>query len=154
MEITFQRAVTAQADLLSDLALEAKGYWGYPTAWLESWREGLRITPTMIQTHHVETVLVGGEVAGFFMLKRDEEAVPWLEHLWLRPAFIGQGVGQAAFTRFMTVCREKAITTFFIISDPNAEGFYLKQGAVRVGEIESLPPKRLLPKLEQPVPPA
>jgi hypothetical protein len=34
-----------------------------------------------------------------------------------------------------------------IVSDPNAEGFYLRMGAQRSGEVESTPRGRYLPKL-------
>jgi hypothetical protein len=40
------------------------------------------------------------------------------------------------------------IPRFYITSDPDAEGFYLKKGALKVGEVYSEPQKRMLPRLE------
>jgi GNAT superfamily N-acetyltransferase len=144
--ITFNPATIEQADLLSNIAVEAKGHWGYSREQLEIWRSGLRIEPDYIQKHTVGTVELGGEVVGFFAITQGETDM--LDHLWLMPHVIGKGVGQRAFTEIVRVCCELGIKEFIIISDPDAEGFYLHQGATRVGEVKSVPQKRMLPKLK------
>jgi GNAT superfamily N-acetyltransferase len=144
--VTFQAATADQAQLLSDIAIEAKGYWGYSREQLEIWRDGLRIEPDYIQKHTVRTVEVNGDVVGFFAITQGEADM--LDHLWLSPHIIGQGIGKLAFLEIITECQKLGIEFFMIISDPDAEGFYLHQGAVKVGEVESIPQKRMLPKLK------
>ena len=144
--VTFQAATADQAQLLSDIAIEAKGYWGYSREQLEIWRDGLRIEPDYIQKHTVRTVKVNGDVVGFFAITQGETAM--LDHLWILPAVIGRGIGKLAFLEIITECQKLGIDTFTIISDPDAEGFYLHHGAVKVGEVESIPQKRMLPKLQ------
>ncbi len=146
MKIEFPRAVPGQAEILSDLAIESKGYWGYSNARLETWRKDLRIEKEYIAAHLVRTIVVDGRLIGFFAIKRDaSEDV--LDHLWLSPEAIGRGIGGLTFRKIREDCAALGIVEIAIISDPNAEGFYLRQGAVRIGEVESVPQNRMLPKL-------
>jgi nucleoside diphosphate kinase len=70
-----------------------------------------------------------------------------LDHLWLLPNAIGKGISNRAFKEIEKECLRLGIRKFSVVSDPNAEGFYLHQGAKRIVEVESIPQKRMLPKL-------
>jgi GNAT superfamily N-acetyltransferase len=50
---------------------------------------------------------------------------------------MGRGVGRALFERARELAAAAGATTFEIDADPNAEPFYLRMGARRVGEIRS-----------------
>lgn len=146
MKLEFPRAEPSQAAALSVLAIESKGHWGYPKLLLELWRKNLRIESEYISSHFVRTVVANGETVGFFAIKRESDG-SILDHLWLLPKVIGKGIGGLAFRKIEEDCRTLGIREFNIVSDPNAEGFYLRQGAKRVGEVESIPQNRMLPKL-------
>ena len=74
---------------------------------------------------------------------------PDLNHLWVLPNAMGRGIGRALFEHAVTQARMLGLTSFEIEADPNAEGFYLRMGAKRIGanvsEIEG--EKRELPLL-------
>ncbi|HLP26672.1 MAG TPA: GNAT family N-acetyltransferase, partial [Acidobacteriota bacterium] len=70
---------------------------------------------------------------GFFGLRRDG-AQWWLEHFWVTPEQIGRGVGRAMFGVALDAARRCGAEVLHIKSDPNAEGFYRRMGARRVGE--------------------
>lgn len=70
-----------------------------------------------------------------------------LDHLWLLPKAIGKGYGNLVFEQIIAECNRLDISNFYIISDPDAERFYLKKGALKVGEVYSEAQKRMLPKL-------
>ena len=146
MNIAFRDAVVNQADLLSDLAIKSKGHWGYPQTQLEIWRKDLRVEKSYIQENLVQTVSLNGELAGFFAIKHEDEGYV-LDHLWLLPDMVGRGLGRLSFQRIEKLCMDAGIIEFTIVADPNAEGFYLAQGAVKIGEVESVPQGRMLPKL-------
>ena len=143
--VEFKPAKIEESEILSNLAIESKGYWGYPKDLLELWRKDLRIEKTYIQRNIVRTIWLNAELVGFFALKTEQESE--LEHLWLRPEFIGKGFGQITFSEILNEFRKREITSFAIVSDPNAEKFYLNQGAKKIGKVESIPPNRFLPKL-------
>ncbi len=58
-----------------------------------------------------------------------------LEHLWLLPEKMGLGLGRALFEHAARRAASLGAEILRIEADPNAEGFYLRMGAARVGEI-------------------
>jgi hypothetical protein len=72
-----------------------------------------------------------------------------LEHLWIDPPLIGNALGRLLFKAACTLSRSLGWTSFQIVTDANAEGFYLKLGARRIGDFESeVMPGLFLPLLE------
>jgi GNAT superfamily N-acetyltransferase len=60
-----------------------------------------------------------------------------LDHLWIDPPYIGKGLGRVLFLEGVARAKELGWTGFTIASDPYAEAFYKKMGAIRIGERES-----------------
>ncbi len=145
MQVEFAYATEEQAPLLSDIAVQAKGHWGYSQEQLELWRKDMRIEKAYIRNNTVKVVLVDDEVVGFFALKVADSAL--LDNLWLLPKVIGKGVGARTFIDITSECRILGVDAFTIISDPDAQGFYYRQGAVKIGEVYSEAQQRMLPKL-------
>jgi GNAT superfamily N-acetyltransferase len=56
-----------------------------------------------------------------------------LEHLWVLPNAMGGGVSRALFAHALERARVLGFESMEIESDPNAEGFYERMGARRVG---------------------
>ena len=128
----FRRARPDEAPALSEIALAAKQSWGYPPEWMAEWRHDLIVTPAYIRAEPVAVAELAGEVVGFVGLSTAAEG-RYLEHLWLRPRHIGRGLGRALFAEGVRMARAAGDTELHIKSDPNAEPFYLKMGAVRTG---------------------
>jgi GNAT superfamily N-acetyltransferase len=121
---------------LSAIAWNAKAHWGYPGTWLEQWREHLTITPAFIAANPTFVALSkSAEAIGFSSLRQTGNALQ-LEHLWVLPAHMGRGLGRALFEHAARVAARTA-NSLTIESDPNAEGFYLRMGAVRLGTVSS-----------------
>ena len=130
---TFRRARPEDAALLSGIAHAGKQYWGYPAEWIAAWEEVLTIEPDYIGTQPVVVAEVADIAVGFFGLRVAEDG--WhLEHLWLRPGHIRRGVGRTLFNEARRLARQGGATELLIKSDPHAEAFYLKMGAVRTGQ--------------------
>lgn len=143
-----RRAVPGDAEALSGLAFAAKGHWGYPARWMESWREDLTISPEFVRGNEVYVAMADGEPVGFYALVGEGNRLG-LGHLWVRPGRIGVGLGRLLFGHAMRRAAGLGAEAVGIESDPNAEGFYLKMGAKRVGEnVHELDGKeRVLPVL-------
>ena len=129
-----RRALPGDADILSRIAFAAKGHWGYPERWMERWRGGLVITPDFIRQNEAHLATVEGESAGFYALLGEGPKID-LEHLWVLPERMGLGLGRALFGHAVDRASALGAETLGIEADPNAEGFYLRMGATRVGEI-------------------
>ena len=75
-----------------------------------------------------------------------------LDHLWVDPEAMGRGVGQALFRHLVEVMGAEGVSHLQILSDPHAEGFYGKMGAVKRQDIPSAIPGRTLPEMFYQVP--
>jgi GNAT superfamily N-acetyltransferase len=143
--VTFAQPSVEQGDLLRDLLIESKSYWGYSTEKLEYWRSIVTFDASYIRENTVRLILLGLKVIGFFAIKSDE--VDELDHLWLLPEAIGKGIGHIAFDEVLQHCKRLGIHNFLITSDPDAEGFYLHTGATHESQVWSGEQSRMLPLL-------
>jgi GNAT superfamily N-acetyltransferase len=148
MNITILRATPDQSQKLTQIAHAAKRHWGYPESWIAVWKDVLTITPDFITGNKAYVAFVDEEVAGFYaVLDRGEKAI--LDHMWIMPRYIGTGVGREMFKHAVETASSLGASSIEIEADPNAEGFYARMGARRIGEnsyeIEGSP--RVLPLL-------
>ena len=146
--MNIRQATSQDAAELTRIAHEAKRHWGYPEHWMQRWDADLTITPEFIADNLVYIAEDGDRVSGFYALAvKDQKAE--LEHMWVAPDVIGTGVGKQLFLAAMEKAAELKLSSVEISSDPNAEGFYRKMGAYRVGETapELDGESRILPRL-------
>ena len=144
-----RKASIADAPVLTRIAHDAKRHWGYPEHWIEHWQDDLTISPDFVATNHVFVAAdESDELLGFYALVIHENKAE-LDHLWVAPEHIGAGVGKDLFIDAMRRAAGRNVSEVEILSDPNAEGFYRKMGAYRIGErvsdIDGQP--RTLPRL-------
>lgn len=85
-------------------------------------------------------------IVGVIALSFDRDRAE-VEHLWVDPDAMGEGLGRALFEEAAALARERGAKRIDIDADPNAERFYEKLGARRVGATPSHPPGRSLPRL-------
>ena len=128
------RARPDDAGALTRISFAAKRYWGYPERWISRWEESLTITPDFVRRNEVYAAVVEGEIVGFYALVGEGQRVE-LEHLWVSPEHIGAGVGRALFDHAVRRAASLGASSLGIEAEPNAEGFYRRMGARRVGEI-------------------
>lgn len=131
-----RRARPDEAGALTELAHAAKRYWGYPENWIEHWKADLTITADFIGNNEVYVAMIDGKLAGCCALVLSE-AQAELEHMWVNPEFMGNGVGKALFMRVKERAKDLNVPVLDISADPNAEGFYERMGATRIGEVRS-----------------
>ena len=129
-------AAVDEASVLTQIALDAKRYWGYPEHWIKHWEADLTISPDFIRENHVYVAEFDGEIRGFYALCVSGEKAE-LEHMWVTPASIGTGIGKELFLDAMDRAAALAVRDVEITADPNAAGFYRRMGARQVGETDA-----------------
>ena len=149
MDLQITRAEPAQADALTQIALAAKGHWGYPERWMELWKPQLTFAPGYFEEHESWVAeLEYAPIAFYTLLERD--GIAWIENLWVSPEWIGKGVGKSLFLHAREAARQRGFQALQLEADPNAVGFYRHMGMKQVGErrseIEGHP--RILPIME------
>ena len=126
------RAQPADAPILSSIAGASKAHWGYSSNWMEQWRDQLTITPEFVAANETFAVVVAGQMIAFYALLETTETLR-LEHLWVRPERIGQGIGRRLFTHAVERAALRGARHLTIEADPHAEPFYRHMGAVQIG---------------------
>ena len=148
MDIQIRRAQPEEAAALTEIAHAAKRHWGYPENWIAHWKDDLTITPDFIATNEMYVAINGEEIAGCCALVITDSLAE-LEHMWIRPEHMGNGVGRALFNEIVERATTLNAKVLELSADPNAEGFYQRMGATRIGEarseIEGQP--RVLPRM-------
>ena len=136
MDIQIRRAQPDEAAALTEIAHAAKRHWDYPETWIEYWKDDLTITPDFITTNEMYVAINGEEIAGCCALVMSDSLAE-LEHMWIRPEHMGNGVGRALFDQIVERATTLNARVMELSADPNAEGFYQRMGATRIGELRS-----------------
>jgi GNAT superfamily N-acetyltransferase len=106
---------------------------------MEAAQPQLVITEASIAHDRVEVLVLDGQIGGFFRLCRCDNGPHklWLEDLFLDPSLIGQGWGRVIWNRVIETAASLGCRVLEWETDPHAEPFYQRMGAVRVGQRES-----------------
>jgi GNAT superfamily N-acetyltransferase len=118
-----RRALPEEANTLTQIALDAKRYWGYPEHWIKHWESDLTVSSDFIRDNHVYVAEEGDEIRGFYALCVNGPKAE-LEHMWVTPARIGTGIGKELFLDAMERAAALNIRDVELSANPNAAGFY------------------------------
>jgi GNAT superfamily N-acetyltransferase len=132
--IGIRHAQPSETEQLTAIAHAAKRHWGYPDEWIEQWKPALTITPQFIADNEVFVAIINEAIAGCCALVVTG-ALAEIEHMWIKPEHMGSGVGRALFEHARDRARELQLNVLELSADPNAEGFYERMGAKRIGDI-------------------
>lgn len=141
-----RRANPEDAAILTELAKKSKSYWGYDQSLILKWEEDLTITPDFIMNSTAFVAENNEKIIGFWCRSdiNSNDITPG--YLFIDPEYIGLGCGSALYKAVRKDLCAKGIKSFTLEADPNAEGFYLKLGGIKIGEKESpVVPGRFLP---------
>lgn len=144
----FRNASPEDAESLTALSVASKKHWGYSDEFMGAVRDELTVSSQQISDGYCEIAEIDGNPAGFILLLPFGEYLE-LEALFISPNLIGRGVGQNLFERATSWAKANGYRYLQTTADPNAVGFYQKQGFEKIGEISSMSiPGRVLPRLE------
>ncbi len=136
MTIVIIRAVPGESDLLKQIAVASKSYWGYPEALISQWAQSAIITPQAVEEDLVFKGCEGDTVIGWYRVT-NRKPVAELEDLWVLPEYIGRGMGRILFEHAIDQARKAGAGQLELAADPNAEPFYTHMGCRKVGDVVS-----------------
>lgn len=138
-----------EAAILTEIALAAKRHWGYPERWIELWTPQLTFSPEYFRANE-SWVAVVDEIPGAFYTLLEANEIASIENLWVRPEYMGRGIGKQLFLHAVAVARDRGYNILQLEADPNAVGFYERMGMHKIGErcseVDGQP--RVLPIME------
>lgn len=121
-----------EADLLTDLSLRSKAFWGYDAGFLARCRAVMTVKARNIESHPHYVAELDGRIAGFYGFEPETAGIG-LDYLFVETDLVGRGVGSALWRHAVDTARGLGHRALIVVSDPNAEGFYLKMGCRHIG---------------------
>jgi len=153
--VVIRRANPAEHELLTIISFQSKSHWAYPEQYFQIWKKELTITPGYIEQNDVFVCEVKQKAVGYYsLIELSEdllfsgvtlEAGVWLDHMFVIPECIGQGLGRSLFLHCKKRLYERGTNCLNILVDPNALGFYLRMGCLSRGLYPSSIPERTTP---------
>ena len=139
-----------ECSALTEIAMRSKAHWGYSAEFMANVRADLEVRPEKFMPgFHVYVLETEDEMIGFYSLRPENAESVILEDLFIEPQHIGKGYGKELWDHSLAVAQSLGYRKVTLISDPYAEPFYARQGAVLTGETESNAlAGRMLPLME------
>lgn len=134
-----------EADALTDLTFRSKAFWGYSAEFMEAARSALTVSNDQVALNVFFVMEEGGTLLGYYSLEQPNGTEVVLESLFIAPEAIGSGCGSQLLQHALATARQHGYQTITLASDPNAEGFYTRMGAERIGETPGATAGRMLP---------
>jgi GNAT superfamily N-acetyltransferase len=157
-EIKIIKAGETDTTALTEISFAAKRHWKYPEYYYDLWKNELTLTVDYLNVNVVYKAVYQHLILGFYSIvenKADYYAGEvlikkgfWLDHVFVRPAFHGMGIGRLLIEHARMISESKGISHLLIFADPNSKEFYDKIGARYLHDSKSSIPGRLLPVYE------
>jgi GNAT superfamily N-acetyltransferase len=142
--ISIRPARPDEGERLREIAIDAKGHWGYDRDWIRSWAAQGDFSPEAMRGKPVLVAETADGAVGFAAII-PQGAVAVLDDLWVEPAWIGRGVGTKLFRACADRARELGAERMEWEAEPNAVGFYEKLGARYLRDSEQTMMNRVIP---------
>jgi len=145
--LNIRRAKPYEYEVLTDIAIKSEAYWGNDSDYMEKFKLVYKVTKEFISHNPTFVIQEDDSIVGFYGVLLDHNEVS-LEYFFIEPQSIGSGYGKLIWNHLVNTCRYLRIKEFVIVTSPQAKEFYIKMGAIPLGEVESLLKKgRIIPRL-------
>jgi GNAT superfamily N-acetyltransferase len=133
--ITFECADASDADALADLRVEAMRESLERVGRFDVQRARDRLLNNF-SPEYTQTIVVGGERVGFFVLRHEPEAL-FLEHLYVLPSHQKLGIGASVLRRVIDEADAAGLDTrLFALRGSESNRFYIRHGFILVAQDE------------------
>ena len=141
-----RRAHPSEGERLREIAVAAKGHWGYEQERVTRWAAGLDLSPSRLRESEVWVVEADTHAVAWAAFAQRDDVV-WLDDLWVDPAWIGRGAGSRLFRHVLERAGQLGAARVEWEAEPNAVGFYERMGGQHLRDSEPSEWGRVLPLL-------
>jgi GNAT superfamily N-acetyltransferase len=131
---TIRKAKPEEQRELTQLVVRATMHAGYDEDFIARSMPGLTITLPTITAGDIQVAELPGEIIGVVQVMNSELRGIAVLGIYVDPPHWGKGVGRALFEAAVVHARTLKAGAVMIYALPNAEGFYGRLGAIRIGE--------------------
>jgi GNAT superfamily N-acetyltransferase len=133
VNVSIRRARLDEGERLKEIAIAAKGHWGYDHERVVEWASHGDFTAERLRELIVFVADADGRAIGWASLIPNGR-VGWLEDLWIDPKWIGRGIGARLFRHAADQATRLGARRLEWEAEPNAIGFYERMGGEYVRE--------------------
>jgi GNAT superfamily N-acetyltransferase len=126
----------SEIEKLEALMRRSLSVWNYSEEALNTLMDNLTITPEMISKSIVYVAELKNKIKGFWCVYTIEELAE--ARFYIEPSSIKTGIGTLLWEKILADLRDKELNYFTFVSDANAQGFYEKKGAIKIGTQPSI----------------
>jgi N-acetylglutamate synthase-like GNAT family acetyltransferase len=138
--ITIRRARAGEeVDLTALVMRSVQQTWDYPDEFMNWNPEDITIEPEHISAMITNVLEVDGRVVGVYVLRGEAPSME-LSRMMIEPEKTRLGFGRLLWEHAVETARQLGVRELTIDSDPNAEMFYQRMGAVSIGVHDWSPP--------------
>lgn len=132
---------------MNALVVRSKAHWGYDAAFMALAVPKLALDEAWLAAGRVIAADLGDVLAGVaVVLPPDEAGIAELEHLFVDPPAMGRGIGSMLVGAAVALARDEGARALRALADPQARGFYERQGFRHLTDAPSdAVPGRMLP---------
>jgi len=135
--LNIRRAVSSDSEVLTSIAARSEASWGFDATFMNEFEKIYKVSEEFITSNSIFAAEEDGAVVGFYALvTKGIEAT--LEFMYIEPSKIGKGLGRMLWNHMISHCQECDIEVIQLVCGSEPKKFYLKMGAVSVGEVDSL----------------
>jgi len=135
--INIRRAKVGEGSILTNIAINSEAYWGYDEEYMESFKNTYGVSENYISNYPTFLIEDNQIIVGFYSILMNVGETE-LEYFFINPDYIGKGYGKLLWNHVIENAKSLNIKQLEIVTSPEAIGFYIKMGAVKIGEVESL----------------
>ncbi|GAA0774099.1 GNAT family N-acetyltransferase [Clostridium subterminale] len=135
--INIRRAKLGEASILTNIAINSEAYWGYDEEYMESFKNTYGVSENYISNYPTFLMEDNQIIVGFYSILMNVGETE-LEYFFINPNYIGKGYGKLLWNHVIENAKNLNIKQLEIVTSPEAIDFYIKMGAVKIGEVESL----------------
>lgn len=144
--MNFRKVYNNEIEELNLLIKESKGFWGYSEEFCQDFMAKWGLNLDYFNKAELAVLIDNAETIGIIGMSNDEK-YPMLDYFFLKPKYIGKGLGRKMWEEVLKISNKNNWFTFRFYSDPHSEDIYKHFGAKKIGELESFP-GRLVPIME------
>lgn len=141
VDFEVRKVAPSEARQLTQLAHLAKAYWGYSPAFMDAVDDELTINADDLENNRFlfRVGTCDDTICSFYALdlESEPEGAVEMSALFVEPTAIGKGLGKRLFEHAVRQAKKLGASRMMIHSDPYAEKFYVKMGAVKIKDIPS-----------------
>ncbi len=118
---------------LNKIVVASKSFWKYDENYLKTAIPLILITKDWLDKNEGYSIFTD-DLAGFMGFEISNLTLK-LEHLWIHPSKMKQGLGKSAIKFLLELTRSRGLQRITLLPDPPAEGFYSHLGATFTGTV-------------------